>query len=239
VSLLKPFAGFPAAMPRFFRQLNKNNQREWFQPRKEHYQQQVLQPMTELVQAVNQELSKIAPEYVTDPKKAIFRIYRDTRFSPDKTPYKTHIGAFFVRRGLTSGAAGLYMHVSAKDIYIGGGLYHPEREVLLTVREHVRDHYGELRKILSQRKLKALLGDLRGDCLTRAPKGFDPEHPAADLIKHKDWLLAAELEPAVATTPRIYPEILSRFRLIIPFVEFFNRALSARKKAKEPLGLRL
>lgn len=229
-----PFAGFPAEMPRFLKALKKNNDREWFQPRKEQYVQFVQQPMTELVLALNQQLNKFAPEYVADPKKAIFRIYRDTRFSPDKTPYKTHIAAFFAKRGLTSGAAGLYMHFSSSDVFIGGGIYHPERDVLLAVREHVRDNHGELRKMLAKPKVRALFGEMRGDTLTRVPKGFHPEHPAADLIKHKDWLLSAELKPAIATTAAVYAEVLSRFRLIVPFVEFFNQPLASRKLTKEP-----
>jgi uncharacterized protein (TIGR02453 family) len=229
-----PFAGFPVEMPRFFRALKKNNDRDWFQPRKEQYVQFVYQPMTELVMALNRELQKIAPEYIAEPKKAIFRIYRDTRFSADKTPYKTHVGAFFTRRGVTSGA-GLYMHFSDNSLFVGGGVYHPEREVLLAVREHVRDNHGALRKILAQSKVKSLFGEIGGDSLTRVPKGFDCEHPAADLIKHKDWLLSAEMEPTIATTAAVYKEILSRFRVIVPFVEFFNQPLSARTRAKEPL----
>jgi len=229
-----PFAGFPAEMPRFFKALKKNNDREWFQPRKEQYVQFVQQPMTELVLALNEQLERFAPEYVADPKKAIFRIYRDTRFSADKTPYKTHIGAFFSRRGVSSGA-GLYMHFSDNSTFVGGGVYHPERDVLLAVRQHVRDNHQELRKILSQSKVKTIFGEMGGDRLTRVPKGFDPEHPAAELIKHKDWLLSSELEPSAATTAGVYTEVLSRFRLIVPFLEFFNQPLSARKPAKEPL----
>ena len=230
-----PFAGFPAEMPRFFKALKKNNDREWFQPRKEQYVQFVHQPMTDLVMALNQQLQKIAPDYVADPKKAIFRIYRDTRFSNDKTPYKTHIGAFFTPRRNVNSGAGLYMHFSDDSVFVGGGVYHPEREVLLAVREHVRDNHKALRKILAQAKVKSMFGEIGGGKLTRPPKGFDPEHPAADLIKHKDWLLSSELEPAIATTTAVYTEILNRFRLIVPFVEFFNSPLSRKKKVKEPL----
>jgi uncharacterized protein (TIGR02453 family) len=122
------------------------------------------------------------------------------------------------------------MHFSDNSVFVGGGVYHPERDVLLAVREHVRDNHKALRKILAHSKVKSLFGEIGGDKLTRPPKGFDPEHPASDLIKHKDWLLSAELKPAVATTAVVYTEVLDRFRSIVPFVEFFNAPLNARKK---------
>jgi uncharacterized protein (TIGR02453 family) len=101
------FPGFPAEAMTFYRGLARNNTREWFQPRKPVYDEQVKAPMVELVTALNQAMMKFAPDYVTDPAKAIYRIYRDTRFSPDKTPYKTQIAASFARRGMEKhGAAG-------------------------------------------------------------------------------------------------------------------------------------
>ena len=103
-------------MIQFFRSLKRNNRREWFQPRKHLYEQQVKEPMLELVSAINGELMKFAPDYVTDPKKALFRIYRDTRFSADKTPYKTHVAASFWRRGADhTGAGGFYFSVVARQ----------------------------------------------------------------------------------------------------------------------------
>ena len=93
------FPGFPAEGLEFLRKLAKNNKREWFQPRKEIFEAKVKQPMIELVEAVNAELLKFAPDHINDPKKAVYRIYRDTRFSADKTPYKTHIAAVFPPRG--------------------------------------------------------------------------------------------------------------------------------------------
>ena len=105
------FAGFPPEMVKFFRSLKRNNRREWFQPRKHLFEQHVKAPMLELVGAINTELAKFAPEYVTEPK--IFRIYRDTRFSADKTPYKTHVAASFSRRDSDRlGTGGFYFSVS-------------------------------------------------------------------------------------------------------------------------------
>ena len=179
------FPGFSAEMPKFFRGLKRNNRREWFQPRKELFEQHVKVPMTELVEALNSQLMKLAPDYVTDPKKGIFRIYRDTRFSADKTPYKTHLGAWFGRRGLKLAGGGFYFSVSEQGVQVAGGIYHPPPETLLAVRTHLAEQHAQLRAILGHKNLKKLLGELRGGELTRVPKGFDAAHPAADLIKKR------------------------------------------------------
>jgi uncharacterized protein (TIGR02453 family) len=231
------FAGFPPEMIQFFRSLKRNNRREWFQPRKHLYEQQVKEPMLELVSTINSELMKFAPEYVTDPKKALFRIYRDTRFSADKTPYKTHVAASFWRRGADhTGAGGYYFSVSHDNIEIAGGIWHPSPETTLLVRHHIADNYAELRKILANKKNRKLVGDLQGDELTRAPKGFDPGHPALDLIKKKDWIFDVSLDPVLATTSRLYREVMDRFRAMEPLIEYLNRPLLARKPARESLA---
>jgi uncharacterized protein (TIGR02453 family) len=226
------FTGFPGEMVTFFRGLKRNNRREWFQPRKHLFEQHIKQPMTELVEVLNSELLKFAPEYVTEPRDAIFRIYRDTRFSPDKTPYKTHIAASFARRGGERlGAGGFYFSVSNDQIEIAGGIYHPAPDTTLVVRRHIAENYEDLRRILADKKVRRSLGELQGDELSRAPKGFDPSHPAIDLIKKKDWILDATLDPSLATTPRLSREIADRFRTMAPLIDFLNRPLLAQKPA--------
>lgn len=233
------FPGFPKEMTTFFRSLKRNNRREWFQPRKHVFEQHVKEPMIELVTALNRDFAKFAPEFVSDPKKAIFRIYRDTRFSSDKTPYKTHIAASFARRGGERLAAGgFYFSVSHDQIEVAGGIYHPEPETMLVVRNHIAEHHQDLRRLLADRKVRRLLGDLQGDALTRAPKGFDPAHPAIQLIKMKDWILDTTLDPALGTSPRLYKELADRFRAMTPLIEFLNRPLLARKPAKDLLEYR-
>jgi len=227
------FAGFPKEMAPFFRGLKRNNRREWFQPRKDVFDLHVKGPMIELVEALNREFAKFASHYITDPKRAIFRIYRDTRFSPDKTPYKTHIAARFgLRGGDQIAVSGYYFSVSNEQIEIAGGIYHPSPDTTLRVRTYIVDHYEELRRILSNQTLRRRLGGLQGDELSRAPKGFDPNHPAIDLIKKKDWILDVELDASLATTPRLQSEIADRFRLMTPLIEFLNRPLAERPARK-------
>ncbi|MGH9582119.1 MAG: DUF2461 domain-containing protein [Bryobacteraceae bacterium] len=230
------FAGFPKEMATFFRGLKRNNRREWFQPRKHLFEEHVKKPMTELVEALNSEFAKFAPEHVSDPRKAIFRIYRDTRFSPDKRPYKTQIAASFARRGgERMSVSGFYFSVSSDQIEVAGGLYHPAPETTLLVRTYIAENYTELQHILADKRLREYMGELQGDELTRAPKGFDPGHPAIGLIKKKDWLLEATLDPDLATTPRLFREIADRFRAMAPLIEFLNRPLLARRPTRELL----
>ena len=224
------FPGFSKEALQFLRALEKNNQREWFQPRKEEFEAKLKTPMTDLVIALNSELARFAPQYVTDPKKSIFRIYRDTRFSADKTPYKTQIAASFHHRGLVeTGGAGLYVSLCHKQLEIGGGLYHPSPDVLIAVRTHLTNTHEQLRSLLGDRKRKKLCGELRGDCLTRVPKGFAADHPAADLLKMKDLFLFVELPPETSTGPSLWKEVVSRFELIAPVLDYLNTPLLSKK----------
>ena len=225
------FPGFPAQMADFFRGLEKNNNREWFQQRKPIFDEQVKAPMHALVEELNRRMMKFAPDYVTDPVRAIYRIYRDTRFSHDKTPYKTHVAAVFNRRDFDKNSgAGLYFSVSHAEIEIAGGLYMPSAEQLLAVRTHIAANHEELRKIVTNRKLTTELGELWGEKLSRAPKGFPPDHPALDLLRFKQWLVYTTIDPAVALTPKLLDEVARRFRLMMPLVDYLNRPLAGLKK---------
>jgi uncharacterized protein (TIGR02453 family) len=224
------FAGFPPEALKFFRDLRKNNSRDWFQPRKALYEEQVKQPMRELVEALNRALATFAPEYVTDPDKAVYRIYRDTRFSPDKTPYKDHIAASFHRRGSAAHAeGGFYVAVSDTEAAIGGGVYQPAPETLLALRQHIARNHEEMRKILRAAAVRKLLGEVQGDKLTRVPKGFQADHPAADLLRLKSYILYVTLPPEVASTPEFYTEILKRFRAMGPFLRFLGGARGKKR----------
>ena len=228
------FPGFPPEALQFFRSLKRNNNRDWFQPRKDTFEEKVKQPMRDLVEALNGAMKSFAPEYATDPAKAIYRIYRDTRFSKDKTPYKDHIAASFHSRASAGQSdGGLYVAISHKEVAVGGGVYLPDPAALRKIREHVAQNHGELRRILAAKMVKRLLGDLQGEQLTRVPKGFACDHPAADLVRFKRYILYKELPPELATTPRLYQEIWSRFRATMPFLEFLAAPFGKAKKKLE------
>ena len=135
------FRGFPPGTLKFLRQLQRNNNREWFLAHKQVYEQEVKAPMTELVTAIGGAMQGFAPELEVDPKKAIYRIYRDIRFSADKSPYKTHIAAVFAPRGMEKNrSAVLYFHIAPDELIIAGGIYMPDAPTLRVLRQYIAGH---------------------------------------------------------------------------------------------------
>ncbi|MEI9971700.1 MAG: DUF2461 domain-containing protein [Ignavibacteriota bacterium] len=232
------FPGFPPEALQFFRSLARNNNRDWFQPRKAVFEEKVKLPMRQFVEALNEGMKSFAPEYVTDPAKAIYRIYRDTRFSKDKTPYKDHIAASFFRSGTGPHKyGGYYVQVSHKDVAAGGGVYMPDPEVLYEIRQHIAGNHERLRKILAAPAVKRLLGEVQGDQLSRVPKGFLATHPAADLLRFKSLFLYTNLEPELATTPQFLTEVLTRFKAIKPFLDFLAAPTKTKREKIDPRDL--
>jgi len=223
------FPGFPKEGMEFLRRLKKNNRREWFQPRKHVFEAMVKAPMMELVTAINAKLVRFAPDHVTDPGKALYRIYRDTRFSSDKTPYKTHIAANFWHQGMPKHASGgYYFSVSPDEIEIAGGVYMPGPPQLAAIRGRIAARHEEFSRLVRNRALCALMGDLKGDALSRVPQGFPPGHPAAASLKMKQWYYYLTALPVeLATTPEFAGEVVKRFRIMHRVVDFFNAALAA------------
>ena len=231
---MSTFHGFSEDAFQFFRGLRKNNTREWFQPRKDIYDTQVRAVMEDLVGDMNHEFGKFAPQYIVEPKKAVFRIYRDTRFAKDKTPYKTHAAASFHRQGMEKlAAAGYYFSVSDTEIEIGGGLYMSEPGALRSVRTHIAGAHDRFAKIIASKALVASMGPLQGDTLTRVPKGFDADHEAADWLRMKQWLFFKTLDGGEwMRKPALFKEVATRFKVIAPVIEFLNEPLvKAAKKA--------
>lgn len=227
------FPGFSPEATSFLRALKRNNRREWFQPRKEKYESLIKHPMLELVSCLNEELADFAPEYVTPPQKAVFRIYRDTRFSHDKTPYKAHVAAIFPRStaNKNSGAC-FYFHFTDKELLLFGGVYSPERDELLAYRTLLQEHYQEFQEILRDKKLKGAFGGMQGEQLTRMPKGFPVDHPAEGLLRQRQWYLEKTLDVKLLTSRKVVPEMARHLRLMAPFVEFLNRPFVCKPKPK-------
>jgi uncharacterized protein (TIGR02453 family) len=221
------FPGFSPAGIQFLRDLKENNDREWFTPRKPQFEELLKLPMIELIRAVHVEMVNFAPGYVGDPAKCLFRIYRDTRFSKDKTPYKTHIAAWmkptFSRK--SEAYAGFYFSVSPSVVEIAGGIYAPDPATLLKLRTRIAEDHVRYRSTFDTPRVRKVAGGLMTDSLTRAPKGFDPAHPAVDLIRLKHHVVYEEVDSSIAQTPKLMPEIVKRFEAMTPFVDYLNGAL--------------
>lgn len=221
---------------KFLRGLVRNNRRDWFDARKPVYEKELKTPMLALIEEINGELAEFAPEHIRPAQKCMFRIYRDTRFSADKTPYKKHISAWFAREGLEKkSGGGFYFHLSGKDLFVAAGVYMPEREQLLAIRNHLLDHHAEYRKLAGALRLKRLMGEFDGLRLSRPPKGFPKDHPAMDLIACRQWGVSATLPAELALQPNLLKEISSRFRAAAPLIEFLNRPLVGGHSRKRDL----
>ena len=172
-------------------------------------------------------------DHVTDPAKALYRIYRDTRFSKDKTPYKTHIAAMFPRNGLGKNTcAGFYFRVSHTGVEVAGGMYMPGPAELLAVRQAIAADADGLRKLIASAKLNRVMGEAHGHKLARVPKGFDANHPAGDLLRLKQLYFDVTLPAELALTKDIRRAVVDRFKLMEPVVTFMNDA-ALRKLTEE------
>jgi uncharacterized protein (TIGR02453 family) len=218
------FSGFPPEAFAFLRDLKKNNNREWFQENKIIYDTKVRAPMVQLIEALQPEMKEFAPELEVN-SRAIFRIYRDIRFSQNKSPYKTHIAASFDLKGPRAASAGLYLHVEPGKVFLGGGVYHPDSAQLLAIRTHIAAEHRKLRKMIQDSQFKRLFGKLDGEKLARMPRGFSEDHPAADLLKFKQVLVWKELNEAIARSPELQKQALKYFRGMMPVIRFLNTAL--------------
>ena len=213
---------------KFLRGLKRNNDRTWFAARKHIYEAEVKAPMLAIIAELNEQMLDFAPLHVRPPQKVAMRIYRDIRFSHDKRPYKRNASAWWSRDGLekTSGG-GYYFHMGPEGLVIAAGVYMPERDQLIAIRRHIAEHHAELRKLLAARKLRSLMSEFEGAPLTRAPKGYPPDHPAIDLLLPRQWGFSATLPVEIAITPALQKEIIARFKAAAPVVDFLNTPLAA------------
>ena len=225
----------PAAV-RFLQQLKRNNDRDWFNARKDLFVSEVHEPWLAVLEAVNQRFLEFAPSYVKPARKAALRIYRDIRFSKDKRPYKTNVAAWWstTTTERTSGG-GYYAHVSDKDVIVAAGVYMPLPPQLLAIRRYLQEHHPELRAMLGDRKLRRLMPDLDNNPLTRMPKGFSPDDPAGDLLLYRQWALSVTLPVEVATSPKLVDEIAKRFRATSAMVALLNTPLLVKRPARRSL----
>lgn len=218
---------------KFLRSLARHNDRDWFQPRKAEFEELLKEPMLAVVRKITDAMLDFAPSHVRPAEKSLFRIYRDTRFSNDKRPYKTHVAAWWSHQGLekTSGA-GYYFHVAANEVIIAAGAYMPEKEQLAQIRHWLLDHHEEFRKLLRSAAVRRVYSEFEGNPLTRPPKGFPAEHPGMDLIRCRQWGLAVTLPSSAALDPKLAATVIRHFRLAAPVVDALNTPIAAALKPR-------
>jgi uncharacterized protein (TIGR02453 family) len=216
-----PFDGFPADTRVFLRSLARNNNREWFEKNKRRYEESVKEPMLALLGSLALRVKKIDPDLAIEPRSSMYRIYRDIRFSKDKTPYKTHVAAAFTFSGLDRKYdAGYYFHVSPAEVGVGGGMYMPSGPALKNLRAAIDRDSSALRSILKHPKFKKLFGELYGESLTRVPQGYEKEHPDADLLKRKQFFCWADLDAGIVEGPEFEDVLMKHFEAMTPLVKY-------------------
>jgi uncharacterized protein (TIGR02453 family) len=232
---------FSAATLRFFRSLKRRNERTWFEAHRGDFEAHVRAPMRDLVEDMDVRLARFAPEIVGDPKHSIFRIYRDIRFSKDKSPYKTHIAAWFYHNDASrkvgadgeGGSAGLYVQVSPGASFSGGGIWMPPRPMLNKIREAIADDPKGFARLAATPVLKRRFGGLDTDgALKRMPRGFADDHPAAKWLKFQSFTVGRLLRDTQATGPGLAALLEADFRVMLPLVRWLNGVLGLRASAR-------
>jgi len=209
----------------FLRSLKRNNKREWFHERRDQYELHCKQPMLELIERLANDMRSFAPEMLVDPKVSMLRQFRDTRFSEDKTPLKSHIAATIPNRALGKmNGAGLYFEIAPGWVWIGGGLWRPDASQLQLVRDHIVADKKRMDAIVKAPKFKKL-GGLQGDRLTRLPRGYAKDHPAADYLQYKQFMAFREEPAAFATSKDFYKQLRDTLQTVMPLVQFLNEPL--------------
>lgn len=231
---LESFTGFRPAALKFLRALKRNNRREWFEENRETYEREVKRPLQLLVEEVDARLGTIAPEIVGNPKRSVFRIHRDVRFSKDKSPYKTNAACWFHHRDAghavgtqaVHGGAGLYFQIEPGDSMIAGGIWMPPTGAIKVLRAAIADDHEEVDAILQAGPFRRAFGALSEESvLKRPPRGFDRDHAAAHLLRFKSFTVGRALTEDEVLSPKL-PDILARhYTVMLPFVRWLNAAL--------------
>jgi uncharacterized protein (TIGR02453 family) len=217
----------------FLRSLKRNNNRAWFHARKDQYETHVRKPMVEVVERLAHDFRSFAPELIASPKKSLFRIYRDTRFSHDKRPLKTHAAAVFRSRELEwPRGAGLYFEIAGGWVWMGGGMWRPEPPELVMLREHIADSWPEIRTITRAAGFRKRFDELSGDTMTRVPRGYPSDHPAAAFLKYRQFYGGAEFPASLAHSREFYPTLVATFKALMPLVRFLNEPLTAHASSR-------
>lgn len=204
----------------FLNLLKQNNNREWFTDNKTIFKQHEKE-VKGFLESLKEELS------IHDDieKLKMFRIYRDVRFSKDKTPYKTHLAGSLARLGAHL-RGGYYIHIEPGNSFIATGFWAPNKEDLLRIRKEFENDASEMREIMSNSDFKKVWGELKGDTVKTAPKGFDKNHENIDLIKYKQYIFVRNFKDKEVTSPKFLEEVNHSFQVIRPFFDYMSDVLT-------------
>ena len=200
------FAGFPKDALEFLSDLRDNNNRDWFQANKQRYEECVLEPALELIRSLEKPVAKVAPLLRVEAKKmggSLMRIYKDTRFSKDKTPYKTNIGIQFRHQhGCDVHAPGVYLHLAPDECFLGVGTWRPPADALKKIREYIVDQETSWRKLINNKKFREAFS-MYEDRLKSTPRGFDKQHPLIDELRQQSFIGMAPLNRSQIQSPQL------------------------------------
>jgi len=211
----------------FLSELDQNNNKEWMDAHRDWYLQ-AKEEFLGLVRFLLGEMSVVDEGLVgLQPKDCIFRINRDIRFSKNKSPYKNNFGVFMAEGGKKTPNAGYYLHVQpGNESFIGGGMYHPDSEILAKVRQEIDYNASELKRITDQKDFKQHFGAIQGEKLKRGPKGYDQQHPNIELLKLKDFVVMHKLDDKDLQSSDFKDRAITMFKTMEPFVRYLNVAIS-------------
>ena len=209
----------------FLSELKENNNKVWFDQNRDRYQE-CRKKVFLLTELIIHEVGKFDPEIGTqDPKDCVFRIFRDVRFSNDKTPYKTNMGSFIAKGGRKSVSAGYYIHIEPGNSFVGGGSYCPPADALKAFRTEIFDHPIEFKKLIFNEPFSKIYPELYEDKLKNAPKDFPKDFSDIDLLKYKSFAFTSKIDDSVVASDAYMEKILGSMKELYPVNRFLNTAL--------------
>ena len=222
-------AYFTPELFKFLRQLKRNNDREWFNKNKDRYESVVREPALEFIESFQEHLDRISPAFLAVPKKvggSLMRPYRDTRFSKDKTPFKTNVGIHFRHElGKDVHAPGFYIHLDPSECFLGAGIWHPASDAIHQIRVAIDTHSTSWKKVTGAKRFRDNW-QLTGESLKTAPRGYDKEHPLIEDLRRKDFIGINTLRTEDVTSKDFPQQVAKTFKTAGPLVEFLCDALS-------------
>jgi len=222
----------------FLRDLAHNNKKPWFEGHRDDYEAHIRAPMRALIEEMDVRFARFAAELTGDPKRSMFRIHRDIRFSQDKSPYKTHAACWFRHRDAShkvggeaeEGSAGLYFHLQPGKSFVGAGIWMPPRPALNKIRDAIAEDPRGFARVVDDPRARRRFGGLDDESmLKRMPRGFAEDHPAARWLRYQSFTIGRELSDKQVLGPKLAALLAADFGLMMPVVRWLNRALGLRQ----------